>query len=559
MMLLALSGCAANSADTPSPTDASTAADAGPSPDAGAESDAGLPDSGVATDAGPAEDAGVALPERCHPEFETFEDEFGRRSNCIYVSPGGDDDAGDGSPDSPFASIGHGIEVAIAQGVATGNVHAVAVDQGTYNERVVLANGISVYGGFDASDAWSRAADARSTISNAEAEGGRIEGVVADGISAPTVFEAFDVQAGAAPEGSADVSVYGVRVTGSTPVVEELGGLILRRISATAGAGSIGSDGTAGEAGEAGVNGAGGQDGDKRDGDVTPGGAGSAAICGGMTIESSRGGVGGLGGGDGAMGCGTYRENATAGEAPSAVSSCAGGGAGDACSCVSPIDYNGEDGDAGETCGENAADDGAAAMGSTVRGTVEDGLWAPSAAQDGESGAIGVGGSGGGGGGSGCDAGGWGPTGGGGGGGGSGGCGGAGGSGGLSGGSSFGLFVAQSEISAPDSSFQSGDGGNGGAGAHGGAGGAGGAGGPGGSGGHAGGIGGRGQRGGNGGPGAGGVGGSSVGALICESDVAELDLGAIDNGEAGAGGAPAPHGAEGLAGFASKVLFDCGF
>lgn len=542
-------GCAGGGG---APRDAGGSVDAGAELDAGGGTDAGF-------DAGDPLDASEVLPERCNAEFEYFMDEFGRRAYCIFVSTDGDDEMGDGTVRAPFRTIAHGVEVAVAQGASTGNVHAVAVSMGTYEERLVLANGISVYGQFDADDMWSRDPGNETIVQNREVVDGRIEGVVAEAISAPTVLEGFTIDAQTALVEWRDVDVYGVRVVDSSPVVEDLGGLVLRDLTVEAGHAAAGSDGGVGAAGDPGVGGEPGDPGITSSGDGVAGGRGGAAICASVTIEATRGGTGGTSGGDDAMGCGTYREDAAPGSPPDAMPSCMGGAAGDACSCVSPIDYDGEDGGPGNTCATGAATAGAAATAATTHGEVLAGLWVASAPVDGADGAHGVGGSGGGGGGSGCAAAGYGPTGGGGGGGGSGGCAGVGGGGGSSGGSSFALFVQASEIAAPGCAFQSRNGGDGGAAAAGGDGGGGGTGGAGGSGGYAGGIGGTGQAGGGGGAGAGGVGGSSVGALICDSEVAELDLDAIAAGIGGAGGAAVPGGAAGVDGFASRVLFDCGF
>ncbi|MCB9592764.1 MAG: hypothetical protein H6719_08530 [Sandaracinaceae bacterium] len=461
LTLLLVIGCADNPSG-PRP-------DASASADAGGGTDAALPDAGPPPpmDAGPTTDGGEPLPERCNPEVEYFEDEFGRQAYCVFVATTGDDDTGDGTVTMPYATIGHGVQVAIARGVSTGRVHAVAVSKGTYTERLVLANGISVYGQFDADDMWSRDAANETIIETREVVDGRIEGVVAEAITAPTVIEGFTIRAQAALTETRDIDVYGVRVASSEPVLEDLGGLILRDLDVEAGHAAAGSDGAPGAMGAPGVQGETGDDGTTSNGDNTPGGRGAAAICEMVTVESTRGGTGGVGGGDDAMGCGTYREDAAAGGAPMSVPSCAGGTAGDACSCVSPIDYDGEPGGVGNVCGSGSAP-GTTATASPTRGEIVDGVWVASAPRDGLAGAHGFGGSGGGGGGSGCNAGGYGRTGGGGGGGGSGGCGGLGGEGGRSGGSSFALFVADSSIAAPGCSFQSRNGGAGGAGATGG-------------------------------------------------------------------------------------------
>ncbi len=526
--------------------------------DAGGDGDDGGPTADVGRDAAdaPVGDTGPVLPSRCNPDSAFFEDEFGRDAYCIFVDDEGDDDAGDGTTDAPFATIGHGIEVAIARGVATGRIHAVAVGGGTYRERVVLANGISLYGQFDPDDRWTRGPENVTVIASGTIFEGRIEGLVADGISAPTVVEGFTIAAGVPPAASNGTDVYGVRVVRSTPVLPELGGLILRAVQVNAGAGWQGALGIVGAAGEPGVGGVVGNPGRTSTGDANPGPAGSAAICDGVTIEASRGGTGGQGGGDDAMGCGTYREDARAGAAPPGLASCAGGLAGDACSCVSPIDYDGAAGGDGNVCGAVSAPglDGAA---SGVRGAVADDVWNGRDGAAGTDGAHGVGGSGGGGGGSGCNAGGWGPTGGSGGSGGSGGCAGHGGGGGGAGGSSFGLFAVDSTFTVIEGRFESGAGGPGGAGALGGDGGDGGGGGAGGEGGYVGGRGGAGQDGSAGGVGAAGPGGSSVAALLCRSTADGLDLGALSEGTAGAAGPATGSGAAGIAGVTARVSDAC--
>lgn len=537
----------------------------GPRTDAGGDgavADAPVvrPDAPFATadaprDTGP--DAPMLAPTQCNPDLAYFEDTTGRRVYCIFVATSGDDDDNDGTSESPFRTISHALEVAVAQSVATGHVHAVAVSLGRYDERVVLANGVSVYGQFDASRRWTRDPSYETVIASQVVVDEHVEAVLAEGISAPTTVEGFTILASTPPSAPLGTDVYGVRVIDSTPVLEDLGGLELIGVRIAANEGRAGRVGATGDAGDLGVIGGTGPAGTTARGDATAGGAGSVAVCRGMTIESTRGGRGGTGGGDDAMGCGTYREDASAGLAPPGLASCAGGGAGDACSCVSPIDYDGTAGGDGQSCATGAATAGTAAMTSVERGTVVGSLWTGNDGAIGGDGAHGVGGSGGGGGGSGCAAGGWGPTGGGGGGGGSGGCGGAGGGGGQSGGSSFGLFAVDSEFAFVSSEAESGAGGLGGTGGMGGSGGRGGMRGPGGSGGYSGGRGGEGQSGGLGGPGAGGPGGSSVAVFLCRSTADGLDLGALMQGTAGEGGAAASGGAPGVAGMTARLIDAC--
>jgi hypothetical protein len=540
LFALSFAGCAANSN----------------LPDGGGDAGTGSPDAGddAGNDAGAERDAGAVLPERCSSEHMFFMDEFGREAYCIYVAESGNDDTGEGTPTAPFRSIGHGLEVAVARGVATGRIHAVAVSRGTYSERVVLVNGVSIYGGFDAEDGWSRNETNETIVVSAAVVDGRMEGVVADSISAPTVVERLTVRVGSMLLADLDVDLYGVRVVGSTPVLPDLGGLVLRDLVVEVGDASDGVDGTPGAVGDDGEQGERGDAGGTSDGNPNEGGLGAVSTCGVVTVESTRGGEGGVGGGDGAMGCGTFQASATAGLPPPALLTCVGGTVGDACGCVSDP---GAAGGPGNTCAVDAADDGLPAVASPIRGTIEGGVWLGRAGDPGADGDHGIGGSGGGGGGSGCNAGGWGPTGGGGGGGGSGGCGGLGGVGGHSGGSSFGLFAVDSTFAVPGSSFTSGGAGIGGDGALGGEAGDGGPGGPGGTGGFSGGVGGRGQAGGAGGTSAAGPGGSSVGAMLCRSDVAELDLPSLTEGTAGTGGAAAEGGVEGLDGVASPVSFGC--
>lgn len=510
-----------------------------------------------ATDAYVRPDAGSLASTQCNPDLAYFEDEHGRRIYCIFVATSGSDTTGDGTFMAPFRTIGHGIEIAVAQGVATGHLHAVAVSRGTYDERVVLANGVSVYGQFDATDRWSRSATNETVIASRVLEGDHVEAVLAEDVSAPTVLEGFTVRASAAMDAPPGTDVIGVRVVSSSPVLADLGGLALRDVVIEAAAGVGGADGADGSPGGPGVIGGTGPSGTTSSGDATSGGTGSAAICDGMTIEASRGGGGGTGGGDGAMGCGTYREDASAGLAPPALASCAGGGAGDACSCVSPIDYEGTDGGGGNVCASGPATSGTSAMAAPDRGTVAESGIAGRDGDDGTAGAHGLGGSGGGGGGSGCNAGGWGRTGGGGGGGGSGGCGGGGGSGGQAGGSSVALLAVDSRFVVSNARLTSGAGGAGGAGGDGGAGGAGGMGGPGGAGGYAGGAGGSGQSGGSGGAGAGGPGGSSIAALVCRSMAEGLDVDALTEGMPGDGGPAATSGVPGVAGTSARLVDGC--
>jgi len=519
------------------------------------DADGGAPgDAAAEAESGPAD---VASNTVCDPVTSTFVDAFGQTVVCLFVAPDGAPQTGDGSPATPYASIAKALEVAAGQPGDT--IYAIAVSKGTYPERVVLQSGISIYGQFDRADGWSRSPDNVTIVSSTLVVDGRIEALVAVGIQQPTFVDGLSVSAGPAAPTDFGVDVYGVRVVDSTAEAPATTGLVLTNVTVAAGAGGPGAEGVAGADGAPGEIGGTGTAGTKDNGNPVPGANGSVSVCDGVTVETTRGGQGGQGGGDGAQGCGTYQESQEAGAAPQGLASCAGGTAGDSCSCVSPIDYNGEDGGPGNLCDPTSAAAGLAASSPTTHGDASSGLWSPTVPAGGETGQPGVGGSGGGGGGSGCDAGGWGTTGGGGGGGGSGGCGGHGGEAGGPGGSSFGLFVVNSVIDAESSTFTSSDGGVGGAGGPGGPGGTGGSGGDGGTGGYSGGMGGQGQTGGDGGAGAGGVGGSSIAALVCSGAVSNLDVSGLTAGLAGAAGPAAASGNIGVAGLATTFFSNCSF
>jgi len=84
--------------------------------DAGEARDAGSVDAPTGRDAGPEEDGGaLPIPERCTPDYEFFMDEFGRQTFCVYVATTGDDATGEGTPESPYRTVGRGIEVAVAR------------------------------------------------------------------------------------------------------------------------------------------------------------------------------------------------------------------------------------------------------------------------------------------------------------------------------------------------------------------------------------------------------------------------------------------------------------
>lgn len=332
-------------AATDSGTDAGTAMDA-----AGrdASMDASMDATVDASDADSFSDAG--LPDRCSSTFDRFVDTLSRPVRCVFVAESGDDTTGDGTAAAPVRSLARGLAVAVEQRTATGELQALAVSVGTYAERLTLDNGISIYGAFDADDGWSWDAANESLVVNDAVIDDRIEGLVADSITEPTIVANLTIRAGGAATGF-DTDVYGVRVIDSQPATA-IGGLVLRDLVVVAGDGAPGEAGVPGGPGEVGVTGAVGDPGSvATGGPQSPGGPGAVSTCNMVVVEATRGGSGGLGGGDAEFGCGTVVDNAEAGFPASTVPTCAGGTAGDSCGCVD----GGEAGGMGNPCATGAA------------------------------------------------------------------------------------------------------------------------------------------------------------------------------------------------------------
>ncbi len=459
-------------------------------------------------------------------------------SKGVFVEAAtGDDDNVLGDRSHPFKTI----QAAIAFAAQKDPKREVYVSKGQYREQVVLVDGVSVYGGYDAATGWSRDIDKnRTSILWDGQEPLAVRSVIAVNIINTTVFDGFYVKTSDAGQPSS--SSYGVYVYHSS------NGLVISNNTIEAGKGADGENGTNGQ------NGANGND----------GGNGSASfeydgcflcICnqedydttmkpgqGGKSPCENRGGTGGKGG--------KHENPGFAGEgAPN------GGGAGGAGGpSETENGHPGQDGPAGSA--------GAHGAGGQASGTLSPaGLWVPSSGKDGQDGEHGKGGGGGGGGGgdSGCflgiccDS-----AGGAGGGGGGGGCGGLAGRGGSGGGSSFGVFIVEASPTLTNNLIMSQSGGNGGNGGEGGMGGQGGSGGDGGA--QAddnaggGGAGGSGGNGGAGGAGGGGAGGSTYPVYIlgassnpqCTDNTYQVNGFAGSGGLGGAGGAN--KGANGLSG-----------
>ena len=421
---------------------------------------------------------------------------------AIFVAPPPlGSDANTGALGSPMASLTAAITRASNTGLA------VYVGAGDYAGPITLVAGVSVYGGYEPTNRWQRSTSARSRIQSSTGRG-----VLAHGITQPTVFDRMVVNPGnaAAPSSGPGESSIGIDVLGSSSALRISNTIIV------AGNGSRGSNGANGSTGASGGNASAGQVG--YDGSCPSnrgaGGAGGNSTCGAPGGGGGRGGCDNNPGGGGSTGIGPGGGGGGGGRG--AVTCNAG-----ACStCRGPKGgASGSSGSHGSTGSAGAHGSGGSANGSMVGDT-----WTGAR---GSSGAVGSSGGGGGGGGAGgggaddcyvrvfacfsqpidCNF----DLGGGGGGGGAGGCGGRGGTGGYGGGGSFGIFVRRSSPVLVNNEITAGIGGRGGNGGNYGSGGSGGAGGIGGAGqddsgtGGRGGNGGRGGRGGSGGGGGGGV------------------------------------------------------
>lgn len=314
---------------------------------------------------------------------------------AIFVSPVGDD-ANAGTRSAPKETLRAALDTAAAQGK-----DVYATQGNNYRERLVMRNGVGLYGGYDT--AWRRSLTNRTQVTGAVV-GSWAEGAVATDITTPTSLQ--HVTLIAPSPGGAGGSSYGLRAIRS-------GGLRLERVVASAAAGRGGTPGGDGAAGQ-------------------PGGNGGVSFTAARGI-TSWGRNGGQGGRVGCWECGQdagYPGEQGFLQAPGENGLVGGpGGAG------GPDSGNGVKGEIGDS-GVKGRDGNGGSGGSALGG-----LWRSSSGQAGADGTHGHGGGGGGGGGA---IGVFEDPGGTGGGGGGGGQGGRGGGAGTGGGGSFGLFLVDS-------------------------------------------------------------------------------------------------------------------
>ena len=456
----------------------------------------------------------------------------GDEADAVFVAPSGSDAATCGGMAEPCATIQWGVDRATSIGASN-----VFVAAGDYAESVVLADGVSMFGGYDAGVGWSR--DPGAHVSRITGVDGAIEGraltLLVDAVSAPTVV--------------ADMTLVGPDATGSLPggqgrssyvvvVRNSNGALEVRGNTIQSGSGAPGSAGTDGLPAVGSPASSGGIGQPAADlvsacDDSTRGGGGAGATS---PVAGAAGGAGGHGGTidtDCANYPLTFDATATGG-LPGASAETAGGGFGLG-GASSPVCLPGAPGQAGQP-----GADGGSGSGGVPSGLLIDDFWHAADGLTGSAGTDGTGGGGGSGSG-GCDSGvdSYGAGGGG------GGAGGAGatavGSGGYGGGGSFGVVLISSGPTLASNQIQLGTGGDGGAGGDSGAGQAGGASGPGGSGSGVdsgdGGAGGAGGRGGHSGAGGGGAGGIAAGVYSTAGSTPILTDNAYSGGLAGSGGA----------------------
>ncbi|TDP76638.1 hypothetical protein [Bradymonas sediminis] len=433
----------------------------------------------------------------------------------IFVATTGSDSAA-GTMSAPFATITR----ALTEASSVSGLDHIYVATGQYDGQIQLVNGISIFGGYDATDSWRRNGGATTRIFYNGNVGPKIA-VRGDTISSPTTLGMLDIATG--PVNSGNGSNYALYCKNCTK-------LTIQNSTITSGAAGNGQNG---------VNGTTPADG-------RPGNTGGAGSC-----DGSGWGSGGSGG---TSSCGRNGGNGGRGGSEGKNDGYTGGTGAIGSSGGSKGRSSG--GHGGNGVGDRHGTHGTSGAGG-AGGAVLAGYWA---GNDGRNGTIGTHGHGGGGGGGGAGQGGWNVndgSGNGGGGGGGGGCAGTAGTGGQAGGSSFGIFLVSSTgIVLTNNSITSGNAGNGGRGGQGAPGSSGGA--PGAGNRYcddevgAGGNGGRGGNGGNGGHGGGGAGGHSYGIYRDNTLVSGTLPGTntIITGQPGSGGASM--GLSGTNGFAAS-------
>lgn len=188
------------------------------------------------------------------------------RARTFWVGPQGSD-SNNGTREAPFASI------TVARNAAAQNGGDVYIAAGTWNETVTLADGVSLYGGYDPTT-WLRDVGSRATVirgGSTAMTGNDVRNLTLDGIR----VEAADGSNGEASIALQLLDSSGIRVT---------------RSQFMAGRGGNGSPGSAGGSGASGPSGGSG-------GDAKACPSGPTRGTGASRSGHNGGGTGGMGGG----------------------------------------------------------------------------------------------------------------------------------------------------------------------------------------------------------------------------------------------------------------------
>ncbi|MCB9547392.1 MAG: hypothetical protein H6706_16295 [Myxococcales bacterium] len=201
----------------------------------------------------------------------------GYADRAVFVDALAGDDDFPGTQDQPLRTIAAGQQRAQAQGFD------VYVSHGVYPETLTVVEGVSVFGGYDASEGWRRDAATETIV-----RGGTRALIGAD-IANPTVIQRLHLVAADndAPGGSS----YGVHLTRAS-------GVVLEDCIVDAGRGADGRAGAAGDSGQSGPPGDGGQDAQDsanvfQDCDRRTGGEGGQLVCADGATHGGHGATGG--------------------------------------------------------------------------------------------------------------------------------------------------------------------------------------------------------------------------------------------------------------------------
>ncbi|MBC7975319.1 MAG: DUF1565 domain-containing protein, partial [Myxococcales bacterium] len=191
------------------------------------------PDAGVPTDAGNDASAPSDAPVVVIPACGDV------TCDVVFVALSGDDGAA-GTKAAPVRTIA----AAITKAAAANPVRAVFVQAGAYEEAIEMADGVSIFGGFDTT--WTRVASATTEIIAPS------PAVVFDDLAASTALDGLTIKSADATE--AGTSSVAVVVTGS-PKVELRGVTLLPGRGANGVSGTDGTNGGIGLAGGVGKKG----------------------------------------------------------------------------------------------------------------------------------------------------------------------------------------------------------------------------------------------------------------------------------------------------------------